>query len=79
MQYIAAAALTAICAFTFETRVMIWSPQLIFALVWLTLAISIGAILALLVMIREGGNVEGRIAFLSGAGDGCDHGLSDFR
>ncbi len=54
VQYIAAAALTAICAFTFETRVMIWSPQLIFAVVWLTLAISIGAILALLVMIREG-------------------------
>lgn len=54
VQYIAAAALTAICAFTFETRVMVWSPQLIFALVWLTLAISIGAILALLVMIREG-------------------------
>ncbi|MHC5231818.1 DMT family transporter [Brucella sp. LJL56] len=54
VQYIAAAALTALCAFAFETRVMIWSPQLIFALVWLTLAISIGAILALLVMIREG-------------------------
>ena len=54
VQYIAAAALTALCAFSFETRVIIWSPQLIFALVWLTLAISIGAILALLVMIREG-------------------------
>jgi drug/metabolite transporter (DMT)-like permease len=54
VQYIAAAALTALCAFSFETRVVIWSPQLIFALVWLTLAISIGAILALLVMIREG-------------------------
>ncbi len=54
VQYIAAAALTALCAFSFETRVMIWSPQLIFALVWLTLAISIGAILALLVMICEG-------------------------
>jgi drug/metabolite transporter (DMT)-like permease len=53
VQYIAAATLTAICAFAFETRVMIWSPQLIFALVWLTLAISIGAILALLVMIGE--------------------------
>ena len=54
VQYIAAAILTAVCAFAFETRVMIWSPSLIFALVWLTLAISIGAILALLVMIREG-------------------------
>ncbi len=54
VQYIAAAILTAICAFAFETRIMIWSPSLIFALVWLTLAISIGAILALLVMIREG-------------------------
>lgn len=54
VQYIAAAALTLIGAFVFETRVVVWSPQLIFALVWLTLAISIGAILALLVMIREG-------------------------
>ncbi len=54
VQYIAAAALTIICAFLFETRVVVWSPSLIFALVWLTLAISIGAILALLVMIREG-------------------------
>lgn len=54
VQYIAAAALTLIGAFVFETRVVVWSPQLIFALVWLTLAISIGAILALLIMIREG-------------------------
>lgn len=54
VQYIAAAALTLVGAFAFEIRVVIWSPQLIFALVWLTLAISIGAILALLVMIREG-------------------------
>ncbi|MCK4205742.1 DMT family transporter [Brucella pituitosa] len=54
VQYIAAATLTAIGAFAFETRVMVWSPELIFAMVWLTLAISIGAILALLVMIREG-------------------------
>ncbi len=54
VQYIAAAMLTILCAFMFETRVVVWSPQLIFALVWLTLALSIGAILALLVMIREG-------------------------
>lgn len=54
VQYMAAAALTIICAFLFETRVVVWSPSLIFALVWLTLAISICAILALLVMIREG-------------------------
>ncbi|WP_343312942.1 DMT family transporter [Brucella sp. BE17] len=54
VQYIAAALLTILCAWIFETRIVDWSPQLVFALIWLTLALSIGAILALLVMIREG-------------------------
>lgn len=54
VQYVAAALFTAVGAFTLETRVVIWSSELIFALLWLTFAISIGAILALLVMIREG-------------------------
>ncbi len=54
VQYMAASALTLLCALAFETRVVIWSPKLVFALVWLVLALSIGAILALLAMIREG-------------------------
>lgn len=54
VQYIAAAFITGIAAFAFETRIIEWTPQLIFALAWLTLAISIGAILALMVMLREG-------------------------
>ncbi len=54
VQYIAAAALTAAGAFALETRAVTWSPELITALVWLTLALSIGAVLALMAMIREG-------------------------
>ncbi|MBK3745780.1 DMT family transporter [Paraburkholderia aspalathi] len=54
VQYLAAGALTGIAALLFETQQIIFSPQLIFAMVWLVLVLSIGAILALLVMIREG-------------------------
>lgn len=54
VQYIAAGILCTVLAFAIETRVVNWTPDLIIALVWLTLALSIGAILALLVLIREG-------------------------
>ncbi|MFC4626560.1 DMT family transporter [Daeguia caeni] len=54
VQYIAAGILCTVLAFLLETREVEWTPDLIIALVWLTLALSIGAILALLVLIREG-------------------------
>lgn len=54
VQYIGAGILTAIGAYFFETGAFILSPQLIFAMTWLVLAISVGAILALMVMIKEG-------------------------
>lgn len=54
VQYFAAAILTGIASLLFETRHIILSPQLIFAFVWLVLVLSIGAIMALMVMIREG-------------------------
>lgn len=53
-QYIAAAFITAILAWTFETRIVVWDIQLIGALVWLIFALSVTAILLLMVMIREG-------------------------
>lgn len=54
VQYIGAACLTAIAAYFFETGEFTVSPQLIFAMIWLVFAISVGAILALMVMIKEG-------------------------
>lgn len=54
VQYFAAAILTGLASLLFETRHIILSPQLIFAFVWLVLVLSIGAIMALMVMIREG-------------------------
>jgi drug/metabolite transporter (DMT)-like permease len=41
-------------AFFFETRVIDWTPQFVLALVWLTLALSIGAVFLLLILIRRG-------------------------
>jgi drug/metabolite transporter (DMT)-like permease len=38
----------------FETREIIWAPELILSLIWAVLALSIGAISLLFVMIRNG-------------------------
>ena len=46
-------ALTAL-AFMFETRAVIWVPQFVFALSWLTIVLSLGAISLLYLMIRQG-------------------------
>jgi drug/metabolite transporter (DMT)-like permease len=43
-----------VLAYSFETRVVIWDRQLILALVWLVLGLSVSAILLLMYMIREG-------------------------
>ncbi len=53
-QYISAGLLMAVLAFSLETRNIIWDSQLIFALAWLVLALSVTAILLLMFMIREG-------------------------
>ena len=37
----------------FETRTINWSPKFIFALAWLVMALSIGAILLLMLLIRQ--------------------------
>jgi len=53
-QYAAAMVLSLIIAFGFETRVVDWQWQFIVSLAWQVLALSIGAILLLMIMVRQG-------------------------
>ena len=53
IQYAAAAALFAIAALLFETRVVHWTYELVFALAWLVFALSFGAIWLLYFLIRR--------------------------
>lgn len=53
-QYIGATIPLGLGSLFFETRTFNWNGELIFALVWLTLVLSIGAIFLLMTMIREG-------------------------
>lgn len=53
-QYISVALLMAVLAWTFESRTVVWAPQLILAIGWLVLALSVSAILLFMYMIREG-------------------------
>jgi drug/metabolite transporter (DMT)-like permease len=53
-QYVGAVIVTVPCSLLFETRTVVVNGELIFALVWLTLVLSIGAIFLLMLMIREG-------------------------
>ncbi|MCP1675527.1 drug/metabolite transporter (DMT)-like permease [Natronocella acetinitrilica] len=54
IQFVAAAAVTTVAAFLFETREVQWVPQFVFALTWLVLGLSVAAILLLMAMIRRG-------------------------
>ncbi len=53
-QYVSVLLLMAIMAWTFEARDVVWDQQLIFALAWLVIGLSVTAILLLMYMIREG-------------------------
>jgi drug/metabolite transporter (DMT)-like permease len=53
VQYAAALIFFALCAFWFETRVIQWSGELIFALAWLVLVLSIGAVTLMYWIIRR--------------------------
>jgi len=53
-QYLGAALLMAAGSFAFETRTFVINGELIFAMAWLVLVLSIGAIFLLLYMIRRG-------------------------
>jgi drug/metabolite transporter (DMT)-like permease len=53
IQYAAAGVLFAIGAFAFETRVVHWSGELVFALGWLVIVLSLGAVWLYYFMIRH--------------------------
>jgi drug/metabolite transporter (DMT)-like permease len=53
MQYVAAGVLFALGAATFETRIVHWTPEFLFALCWLVFVLSFGAIWLLYFLIRR--------------------------
>ena len=54
MQFIAALAVLAPLSLAFETREVSWSTDMVFALAWLVLVMSLGALSLLLYLIRHG-------------------------
>ncbi|GGE13993.1 peptide ABC transporter ATP-binding protein [Aureimonas endophytica] len=54
LQYLGALVPAGLFALLFEEGRIDWTPEFVFALVWLVLVLSIGAIFILLYMIREG-------------------------
>lgn len=53
-QYVSTALLMALLAGALETRHVVWDAQLILALAWLVVGLSVSAILLLMYMLREG-------------------------
>ncbi|MEM8811568.1 MAG: DMT family transporter [Pseudomonadota bacterium] len=53
-QFLAGALVVGIGAAATETFTFVWAPSLIFALVWLVLVLSIGAITLYLILLRQG-------------------------
>jgi drug/metabolite transporter (DMT)-like permease len=58
VQFAAAALITAPVALTFEDFRIDWTPQFVFALGWLVLVLSVGAISLLNLLIRQGSAVK---------------------
>jgi len=54
VQYIAAVLMLLPLMFVFETRTIQWTPTFIFAMSWLVLVLSLGAVLLLMYLIRQG-------------------------
>lgn len=54
IQFLAATAVVTPLAFAFESRAVVWSGELIFAMAWLVLVLSLGAVSLLLFLIRRG-------------------------
>lgn len=54
IHFIAAAVPTAVMAWAFETRDVVWNGEFAFALGWLVVVLSLGAISLLMVLIRRG-------------------------
>ena len=53
IQYGTALVMFALGAFAFETRVIHWTPQFVFAVAWLVLVLSVGAVWLLFYLIRR--------------------------
>ena len=53
-QYVGGSIVMILCSLAFETRAITVNGELIFAMAWLVLVLSIGAIFLLMVMIRDG-------------------------
>lgn len=53
-QFLATAAVMSLLALLFETRQIQWEPTFVVTLLWLVLGLSVGAVLLLMRMIREG-------------------------
>lgn len=53
-QYAGGALVTGLLSLAFETRTFTLTGELVFAMVWLVLVLSIGAIVLLMIMIRDG-------------------------
>lgn len=62
IQFVAAGAFVAVFALVFETREIEWHPEFLFALAWLCIVLSLGAISLLMWLIRRG--AASRIASL---------------
>jgi len=58
IQFLPTALLTAVAAGASETMVIDWTPQFVFALLWLVLVLSFGAISLLNLLIRSGSAVN---------------------
>ena len=54
LQYLGAVIPMALASLLFETRVIDWTHEFVFALAWLVIVLSIGAVFLLLFLIREG-------------------------
>ena len=54
IQFGAAALATGLLAFALETRVIDWTPEFIFAMAWLVILLSFGAVTLLIILIRRG-------------------------
>ena len=65
-QYVSTAVFMGIVAWCFEARTVLWDVQLILALAWLVIGLSVTAILLLMYMIREGENVKVASSFYLG-------------
>jgi len=52
LQFLAAAVMMGALAFAMETRIVVWSGEFIFALVWLVVVLSLGAMTVLWLLIR---------------------------